>query len=445
MRKSFDRHQLHTATIESLSHEGRGIAHIDQKIHFIDQALPGETVEFQLTRKHSRYNEGMAVNIINPAPERVSPRCEFYQLCGGCSLQHLSSPAQIELKQRVLLEMLKHIAKAQPQTLLPPLQCDTWGYRHKARLGAKYLLSKNTMLIGFRERNGRYLANMNSCEILEPRLGKRIHLLREFFDTFTAREHIAQLECAVSADTVALIIRHLRELTSEEINALTAFAKIHEFAIYLQPGKPDSIHKIYPDDDNELLSYRLDHFNLELFFHPTDFTQINPSLNPLMIEQALSLLDPKPDETILDLFCGLGNFTLPIATRAAKVIGVEGDPRMCVRATHNAAHNKLANTEFYAADLTQLHEKAPWFNENYAKILIDPPRSGAYEILEQFAQKPVQRIVYVSCNPATLARDAELLIHQQGYCLQAAGVMDMFAHTSHVEAMALFTKSPQPS
>jgi len=424
--------------IERLSHEGRGIGHVDGKTTFVWGALAKEEVDIQYTRRRSSYDEANAVNILQASTDRATPRCAHFGVCGGCSLQHLKPEAQIAHKQEAFLELLRHQAGTQPKNLLAPLTANPWGYRRKARIGVKYVHKKDKVLVGFRERDGRFIADLSRCEVLEPSIGQLISAWSEFIYSLSIRDQIAQLEVAVTETETAIIIRHLAPFSAEDLEALKVFGQKNHLKLYLQPKGLDSIHLFYPDDAKILLSYSLHEHHLNLEFHPSQFTQVNWEINALMINQALQLLDLKPEDRVLDLFCGIGNFSLPLCRFVNKVVGVEGDAGSVKQAEKNAALNGILNAEFYTANLFENIKDTTWAQQNFNKILLDPPRAGAAEIIEQLDQWNPERIVYVSCNPATLARDTKLLINQ-GYHLEAAGVMDMFPHTEHVEAMCLFT------
>ncbi len=429
-----------TAQVNGLSHEGRGITSINGKVTFLLGGLPGETVKFIYQKKHGQYDEGQVTEVLESSPERVNPVCEHFGDCGGCRLQHLSHQAQIVTKQQLFLDQLKHQAGTQPQTLLPALTSAATGYRHKARLGVKFVRAKNKVLVGFHEINGRYLADMQSCAVLHPAIGQKITHLSTLIQSLEAYQTIPQIEVAISDTTVALIFRHLQPLSLHDEDKLINFARQEDLHIYLQPGGITTVHRLWPEGKDDLLSYRLAANNIEILFHPSDFTQVNPQINQQMVLQALQLLNPNANERLLDLFCGLGNFTLPLARHCHHIIGVEGAAALVERAQQNAIHNQIPNAQFYAADLTQnLTEKA-WAQNSFDKILLDPPRTGALEVVKQLPALNPQAILYVSCNPATLARDAKELV-QRGYKLTKAGIMDMFPHTSHVESMALFEKA----
>ncbi len=435
-------------SISSLNHEGRGVAHVDGKVCFVDGALPRETVSAQYVRRRSQLDELRVVEVATANPDRVEPPCEYADRCGGCSLQHLETEAQLAFKESVLVELLIHNAELQPDayTLLPRLHGPTRHYRRKARLAVRVVTKKGGALVGFREKYSTFITDMHNCQVLVDDVARLIDPLRELISSLPSRYEIPQIEVAVgevAADSaalqVALVFRHLRPLQEEDQAALMAFAEMHAVAVYLQPKGPDSVHKLFPSDGNDFLHYFLPSAAIQLQFHPMDFTQINGDINRKIIDQALQLLQLEATDTVLDLFCGLGNFTLPIARQAASVLGVEGSEQMVERGKANARLNALTNADFVAADLTRPFAEQPWLPKAVDKVLLDPPRSGALEIVEQIASLGPKRIVYVSCNPATLARDARCL-REQGYQLNSAGVMDMFPHTTHVESMALFTR-----
>ena len=432
------------ATIESLSHEGRGVTHIDGKAVFISGALPGEKVTFMYTMQSRKHDEGKIEEVLEASPDRVEPKCPHYEICGGCSLQHLSSDAQIKYKQTSMLESLKHLGKVEPKEVFEPITGEQWGYRRKARLGVKYVHKKDRVLVGFRERHGGFLAVMDSCEVLHESVGKKLHLFQTLIYDMDSRDSTPQIEVAVGdGEAIALIVRHLKPMSEKDQSMWTEFAKEHNFQIYLQPKGPTTVHCIYPDEKPETLFYEHKDFDTKVNFGPQDFFQVNSDINRQMVPRAVELLNLKGDEKVLDLFCGLGNFTLPIARKAAHVTGVEGDLVMVNRARDTAKSNGIENTDYYPCNLmgSELELKIePWLKQKYDCILLDPPRSGAKEIIEHFGKLGAKRIVYVSCHPATLARDAGELVHTHGYKLLGAGVMDMFPQTAHVESIAVFEK-----
>jgi len=424
-----------TAKVLRLSHEGRGIASINGKTIFIFGALPEETVTFRYTKCHRQFDEGAVVDVLSPSKERVHPICPHFGVCGGCSLQHMHHEFQITHKQSVFLSLLKNTP---PQTLLPPLLGPTEGYRRKARIGVKYVTKKQKVLVGFREKNAPYIAEMNICHTLHPELGNSIEALSELFMTLETKSCIPQLEIAVGDDATAIILRHLVPLPDADQEKLIHFFEQRQWHLYLQPQGTDSIYRLHPRDGKERLKYYLKNQNLTFEFHPTQFTQINSAINQQMVDCAIELLDLKADDRVLDLFCGIGNFSLAIAQRCKTVVGVEGDASATTQAAANAALNQLSNTEFHTANLFENTAATDlWDKQTYDKVLLDPPRSGAQEILEKLSTWHPSLIVYISCNPATLARDAEIL-KQKGYYLDLAGIIDMFPHTQHLEAITLF-------
>lgn len=424
-------------TIESLSHEGRGICHHNGKIVFVFAALPGEKVRIQITKTSKKFDEAKVIEVLEPSAKRIQPLCPHFSVCGGCSMQHIDDQTQIELKTQSVREMLDH-AGLKPETFLPPLQYQPWGYRRKARLGVKFVRKKDRLLIGFRERDKPYLADMQSCEILDPRVGKRLTDLMALISGLEARETIAQIEVAADDDHCVLVLRHLEPLSSGDRQQLLQFARQSDFWLQLQPKGPDTTHPLYPEQQQLYLNPLPDN-GLKIRFQPSDFTQVNNNINRKMVVQALKLLDLKPGERVLDLFCGLGNFTLPMALNCESVIGVEGDEAMVNRARENARTEGVENTEYFSADLMQDCSDRRWMKQRYDKILLDPPRSGAQMIAENIERLGAQRIVYVSCQPSTLARDAQIIC-AKGYRLTHFGLMDMFPQTAHVESMAVFEK-----
>lgn len=430
--------------IETLSHDGRGIARADGKTQFVDGALPGETVMAKMVSTRSRFDELRTTEVLEAAPDRRQPPCEFADLCGGCSLQHMSADAQIRFKENTLREHFAHFGGIEPEQWVAPMRSpDSLGYRRKARLGVRYVKARESVLVGFREKRNSFLTDIDRCVVLDPRIGERIEPLRELLHGMAAFDRIAQVEVACGDDTAAMVFRNMDDLVPDDREKLIAFGQAHDLHIYLQPKGPDTVHRIWPESggrDDERLTYRMDEFDLTMAFHPMDFTQVNAGINRNMVHRAVEWLDVQPGERVLDLFCGLGNFTLPLARKGGQVVGVEGDDAMVVRGRENARLNDLSNVEFHGADLHGDFTGQSWAKEGFDKILIDPPRSGAEEICKYLTAFGANRIVYVSCNPATLARDAGVMV-RNGYRLVQAGVMDMFPHTTHVESIALFERS----
>ena len=425
--------------ILDLSHDGRGVARRDDgKAVFVAGALPGETVVVEQTARSRHFDEARTLEVLDASPDRVQPRCPHFGTCGGCVLQHLAQDRQIVAKQQVLLENLERIGKVAPGRVLEPLTADSWGYRRKGRFSVRRVNKKDKTLVGFREQDPRFVADLGQCHTVIPQIGMKIQALAALVDGLQAREQIPQIEFIAGDDAIALTVRHLAPLEEADRAALAAFGREHGFAIFLQPKGPDSVHPL--DGQAPALSFRLPQWDVELAFEPLDFIQVNAGLNQKMIARALELLDARAGERVLDLFCGLGNFTLPLARTVAEVVGVEGDAGLVARARANAQRNGLDNAQFFAADLTQDQRGTPWMRAGFDKLLLDPPRSGADEVLKQLPLQGIDRIVYVSCHPGSLARDAGYLVHERGYRLVAAGVMDMFPHTAHVESIALFER-----
>jgi 23S rRNA (uracil1939-C5)-methyltransferase len=421
------------AGIESLSHEGRGVARIGGKTVFVDNALPGERVMLRYTHRHKRHDEALATEIIQPSVDRVTPRCPYYGVCGGCSLQHLKAEAQIAHKQKTLLEQLAHIGGLQPARVLPPVTSTVWNYRHRARLSVRHVQKKGGVLIGFREKAGHLIADIRSCEVLDSRVSALLPALREVINTLSIHKDVPQIEVAADEQHVALVIRHLVACTGDDLQLLRDFAAAHNVMFYLQARGPESVQ---PLGSTAALKYHLPAHNIEIEFQPLDFIQTHAGINEAAIDQVIALLEPHAGDEILELFCGLGNFTLPLARRVRRIVGMEGEQGLVERARANAARNGVANARFIQADL--MKDTPP--PGNYTKLLLDPPRTGAQDVIRRLDLRSVQRVVYVSCNPATLARDAAQLVNEHGLRLESAGVMDMFPHTAHVESIALFIR-----
>ncbi|HMU91333.1 MAG TPA: 23S rRNA (uracil(1939)-C(5))-methyltransferase RlmD [Pseudomonadales bacterium] len=425
-------------TIESLSHDGRGIARRNGKLLFVDNGLPGERLLARIEARHSRYDEAVAETIVEAVEQRRVPACPHTARCGGCSLQHFDSEAQIIWKQQVLGEQLRHFGKLEPEQWLPPLTGPVVGYRRRARLSVRFVHKRGQLMLGFRERNSHFVTEIDHCLVLDPRIDQRLPALAALLEQLDGRTEIPQVEVACGDERVALVVRHLQPLGQADSARLADFARQEDFDLYLQPGGIDRLIKLWPQDAEQWLSYALPDFALELRFHPLDFVQVNPIINRAMVRQAMELLAPTADDRLLDLFCGLGNFTLPLAQAAQSVVGVEGSPTLVARGRQNALLNGIDNAAFHAANLDEAAwRQAPWAQQKFTQVLIDPPRSGAEAVVSEISRLGIRRLLYVSCNPATLARDAGVL-KQQGYRLTHAGVMDMFPHTRHVESMALF-------
>jgi len=438
-RSSFSRDPFE-AQIDGLTHDGRGVARRDGKAVFVRGALPGERVTARPTARHRHFDEASAIEVLLASPDRVTPLCAHFGQCSGCVLQHMDAPKQIEAKQNVLLENLERIGHVTPQRVLTPLTDQPWGYRRKGRLSVRFVEKKGRTLVGFREDDPRFVADIQRCETVVPAIGTRIGAIGAMIDTLDGKRDIAQIEFIVGdgVGQTALVFRNLQPLTESDQATLIAFAKANDFAVLLQPGGVDSVRSLWPE--SIALEFVLPEYDLNIAFQPLDFIQINAGMNAKMIARTLELLEPKPDQRILDLFCGLGNFTLPIARHVAEVVGVEGEAGLVARARANAERNGIGNARFYTADLASALAYEPWINEPFDALLLDPPRSGAEALLPQLPLKKIDRIVYVSCHPGSLARDAGFLVRQRGYKLRCAGVMDMFPHTAHVESIALFER-----
>lgn len=431
------------AAITDVSHDGRGVARVDGKTVFVSGALLGERVRLRIRKRHHHFDEAQTLGVVKPSAHRVEPRCRYFGQCGGCSLQHLDAAAQIEVKQRVLADNLARIGKVEPVSWLPPLIGEAWAYRRKGRLSVRAVAKKDRVLVGFREdTNPRYVADITHCDIVHPALGAKMGLLGELIGSMEAKGDIPQIEFAAGDDTVALVFRHLKPLSDGDRAKLSAFGREHGLAIYVQPGGISSVRPLWPEHPH--LAFRISAGasvqEVELVFQPLDFVQVNAGMNRRMVLRALELLDPQPHDRVLDLFCGLGNFTLPLARHVAEIAGVEGEHDLVARAAGNAAHNGLTNARFHVANLFEDQRDSQWARVPWNKLLLDPPRAGADRVLQYLPHKETACIVYVSCHPATLARDAGILASRHGFNLKAAGVMDMFPHTTHVESIALFER-----
>ena len=426
--------------ILSLDHEGHGVARIDGKVTFVDGALAGERAEIAVYRKHAKYNSANAVAILDPSAQRTEPRCRYFGRCGGCSMQHLEASAQVAAKQRVLEESLARIGKVRPDVILPALHGPSWGYRHRARLSSRLVDKKGGVLVGFHEKRSNFIADMASCEILTPDVSALIQPLRELIVQLSNADRTPQIEVAVGEHVTVLVFRLLEPWSDEDAAKVRSFAERHRVQVWEQKKGPDTARPFWPDIAPEL-SYSLPEFGLVMPFRPTEFTQVNAAINRALVGRALRLLQPRAGERIADLFCGLGNFTLPIASSGAEVLGIEGSAELVARARENALRNRLPNARFTVDNLFEMTPEKFAALGHFDKLLIDPPRSGAIEVVKSLPDSGgPQRIVYVSCDPATLARDAEVLTHVKGYRLEAAGIANMFPHTAHVESIALFQR-----
>lgn len=428
--------------IEDLTLDGDGVGRLDDgKVCFVPGALPGERVQVSPQRRKRQFDQARLEAILEPSPQRVAPPCPYFGVCGGCRLMHADVALQREYKERALFEVLVRVGRCTPEQRLPALVDTTIGYRRSARLGVKYVPRKGGVLVGFRERAGRYLADMQHCAVLHPALGQRIGLLRERLNRLSIREHIPQIEAAVDDQAqVALVLRNLQPLSPADQEQLTALAQEEGLQVYLQPGGPESVTFLAGPAAG--LTYQHPAFAITIPFTPLDFFQVHAGINRAMVQQAIACLQVGAEDHVLDLYCGLGNFTLPLARQAGQVTGVEGDAVMLQRAQANAhAHGLDSRIRYFPANLDAPDlAQAPWWQTPYTRALLDPPRTGALAVVEVLGARAIPRIVYVSCNPATLARDAQRLVQVHGYRLEAAGIMDMFPHTAHVESMAVFVR-----
>lgn len=425
--------------IEDLAHDGRGIGHVAGKAVFVHGALPGELVKPTRVHQGRQYDEARECEVLEASPDRVSPQCPHIEQCSGCSLQHFAPAGQIRAKQKMLADQLSRIGGVEPEEWLAPLQREAWAYRRKARLSVRYVEKKGRALVGFREDNGRYVADLSRCEVLDARVGPLLSTLADLVTGLDSRRDIPQIEMA-AAERVVLVLRHLKPLSAADRARLSEFGVRHGIDWVLQPAGLDSLRTL-DDAPPAALHYELPQYQLRFAYQPLDFVQVHATLNQAMIDQAMHWLAPQPGERVLDLYCGLGNFTLPIARLGAQVLGVEGDAGLVARARAGALANGLAEVEFIQADLYgEGLGAAPFLKQAYDKLLLDPPRAGAESVLQHLPGAQARRIVYVSCHPGTLARDTRILIERHGFRLRAAGVMDMFPHTTHVESMAVFVR-----
>lgn len=429
------------AQIESLDHEGQGVAHTPEgKTVFIEGGLPGERVEYSVYREKPRFACGQVERVIESSALRVAPQCEYFGVCGGCSMQHLDASAQAAVKQRVLEDTLWHQARVRPRIMYPAISGSPWQYRYRARLSVRRVERLGGVLVGFHERRSSYIADIKHCAVLPKHISALLPELRALIDQTSIAERLPQIEVAVGEGVSVLVFRVIAAHTSADEALFRAFADRHGVQVWLQPGAPDTAFRLHPVDA-PALSYSAPEFNLHYAYRPNDFTQVNYHLNRLLLRRAMHLLDPQPGERIADLFCGLGNFSLPIARRGARVVGVEGSDALVKRAYENARLNGLADlTEFYVANLFESTEDSLAALGPLDKLLIDPPREGAVAVVKALGPQSPRRIVYVSCSPATLARDTGVLVHEKGYRLMGAGIANMFPQTSHVESIALFER-----
>ncbi|MEP6546084.1 MAG: 23S rRNA (uracil(1939)-C(5))-methyltransferase RlmD [Gammaproteobacteria bacterium] len=442
MARGLKSSEVQEADVVDLAHDGRGVARVDGKAVFIDGALPGERVRYRLLKRRRQFDEAGLVEVLAASPDRVAARCAHFGICGGCSLQHLSPPAQIAAKQRQLLDNLQRIGRVQPEQVLAPLRGPEWAYRRRARLGVKYVHKKSRVLAGFREREKPYLADIQRCEVLLGPLANLPRDLAALVETLVLREKIPQVEVAAGDESTALVFRVMEAPGTADIEKMAAFGVQQGVQIFLQTGGLDTVRPLAsshtPSGGDPPLRYAVDAGRVAIEFGPVDFIQVNRVINASMVDTAMDLLQPAGGDAVLDLFCGLGNFTLPLARRAQRVVGVEGDSVLVGKARANAARNDIGNAAFFVENLFEPAQFGAWAKERYDLVLLDPPRAGAAALLERMAHWRPRRVVYISCHPGSLARDAEILVHTQGFKLTCAGVMDMFPHTTHVESIAVF-------
>jgi len=437
--------------IKSLDADARGVGHLENedgsqgKVVFVEDALPGERVSYEVKKKKKNWEAGRMVTLQRASSMRVEPRCEHFGYCGGCSMQHLEPTAQVAIKQRTLEDNLWHLSKVKAENIMRPMYGPTWGYRFRARLSVRHVEKKGTVLVGFHERASSYVADIRYCHILPPHLGGMLMPLRELIGSLSIYNQVPQIEVAVGEETTALVLRIMAPLNAKDEEIVKAFADEWGIQWWLQPKGPDSVYPYYPLDRE--LYYTLPEFGVRMPFKPTDFTQVNHQINRALVHKALTLLEVQPTDRVADLFCGLGNFTLPLATQAKEVVGIEGSTVLTTRALENARANGLSGkTTFYTRNLFEATADDLVALGRFDRMLIDPPRDGAIALALAMAELREsgragylpQRIVYVSCSPSTLARDAGVLVHRAGYVMKKAGVVNMFPHTSHVESIGVF-------
>ena len=432
--------EIETGAVVALTHEGDGIVR-EGKAAFVPGALPGELIRFRRSARHRQYDDALLLEVLEASSARVKPACAHFGICGGCALQHLAPAAQLAAKELELRDNLERMARVTPRTWLPALAGPAWGYRRRARLSVKFVAKKARVLVGFRERFKPYVSAINGCEVLAPRAAALIEPLSAALTRLSIRELVPQVEVSIADNAVALVLRVLATPGNADLEVLRAFETEHGVRLYLQEGGLDSVRRLTDVALEEPLRYALPAFALELEFAPTDFIQVNAEVNEALVARAIELLEVDEHSRVLDLFCGIGNFTLALARRARTVMGVEADERLVARARHNAERHGLGNAHFHRLDLAEpASGEAACLREAYSHVLIDPPRAGARAMLPTVARLSPQRLLYISCHPGSLARDVGMLVHEYGFILQAAGVLDMFPHTMHVESLALLER-----
>ena len=432
--------QPETATITSVTHDGRGIADTTGKKVFVAGALSGEEVRFVRRKSRRKFDEAELLEVVTASPDRVDARCAVFGRCGGCALQHVSAGQQRSIKFETLRDNLERIGRVEPGRWLEAVTGPEWNYRRRARLAVKDVSAKGRVLVGFRERHAPFITDMHRCEVLAAPVDGLIDPLSDLIGRLSIRARLPQVEVAVADNATALVFRVLDPPSAGDLDEFRGFADEHGVRVYLQPGGLDSLCRLHPAGEQEPLCYTLPEFDVRIEFEPIDFVQINAEINRAMVGKALEYLDPEPQDRVLDLFCGIGNFSLPLARRSGTVLGVEGEATLVRRAADNAAANGLDNAEFRQADLAAVDGTEGWLQEPWDRLLLDPARSGAADVVSCIGRIDPARIVYVSCHPGTLARDAGVLVNEAGYTLEAAGIIDMFPHTAHVESIAVFSK-----
>ena len=434
------RREPETARIESVMHDGRGIAALSGKKVFIAGALAGEEVRFIRRKSRRKFDEAELLEVLDASPERIEARCEVFGRCGGCALQHVTGEQQRQIKFQTLQDNLQRIGQVAPARWLEPIVGPAWNYRRRARLAVKDVHAKGRVLVGFRERHAPFITDMHRCEVLARPVDAMMDPLSILIGRLSISTRLPQIEVAVADNAVALVFRVLDTPSVADEALLRAFADEHDVRVYLQTGGPDSIELLHPEEIDAALCYSLPEFDIRIEFDPVDFVQINSEVNQCMVSRAVELLAPGMDDRVLDLYCGIGNFSLPLARKAGVVLGVEGESALVAAAAHNAGINGLRNVAFRVADLDRIDGCESWLREGWDSVLLDPGRTGAAAVVKHMHVVGARRIVYVSCHPGTLARDAGMLVKDQGYRLEAAGIIDMFPHTAHVESIAVFEK-----
>ena len=427
-------------TITDLLLDGRGVADQEGKKVFIPFTIPGERILYQPRKKKKKYDEARLLEVLEPAAQRVPAKCEYFTICGGCTSQHIETEAQLAFKQASVIETIRRVGRVEVQQIEPPISDKVWGYRRRARLAVKYVHKKGRALVGFREKDAPYVADMLSCEVLHPNIAELISPLSDLISNFSIKDKVPQIECSVAENATSMVFRVLEQPSERDLEALTDFSKRYDIRVYLQTKGLDTVRPLNDEVFDEPLYFTMPYGNIRLEFSPVDFIQVHHEINQRMVRQAIDWLDLSSKDCVLDLFCGLGNFTLPISTAVKKVLGVEGDRNLVERAKHNAMINGCDRAHFEVVDLFKVNEGREWLQQKWDAVVIDPPRAGAREVILNLGKVAPAKILYVSCHPGTLARDAEVLVHELGYECTRVGVMDMFPHTGHIETMALFVK-----